>query len=165
MGWEAKVWEELLSVGRAEAEWGQGGGRATGVQRQGKGSWGHTTQSGERARAWPDGGESRHVPGLMRGGSRHVPGLMRVGSGHVPGLMRGGERAHSWPDERGERARAWSDGATGEEGPCQGAVWSRAHIPTSLQPDPSPLPWVALPCVLGELVTDAIGSLTELPAP
>ena len=132
MGWEAKVWEELLSVGRAEAEWGQGGGRATGVQRQGKGSWGHTTQSRERARAWPD--ES-------------------------------GERAHAWPDERGERARAWSDGATGEEGPCQGAVWSRAHTPTSLQPDPSPLPWVALPCVLGELVTDAIGSLTELPAP
>ena len=110
MVWEAKVWEELLSVGRVEAEWGQGGGRATGVQRQGKGSWGHTTQSGERARAWPDG-------------------------------------------------------ATGEEGPCKGAVWSRAHIPTSLQPDPSPLPWVALPCVLGELVTDAIGSLTELPAP
>ena len=121
MVWEAKVWEELLSVGRVEAEWGQGGGRATGVQRQGKGSWGHTTQSGERARAWPD--------------------------------------------ESGEWARAWPDGATGEEGPCKGAVWSRAHIPTSLQPDPSPLPWVALPCVLGELVTDAIGSLTELPAP
>ena len=143
MVWEAKVWEELLSVGRVEAEWGQGGGRATGVQRQGKGSWGHTTQSGERARAWPDesGEWARAWPD------------------------EGGEQARSWPDERGMRARAWPDGATGEEGPCKGAVWSRAHIPTSLQPDPSPLPWVALPCVLGELVTDAIGSLTELPAP
>ena len=143
MVWEAKVWEELLSVGRVEAEWGQGGGRATGVQRQGKGSWGHTTQSGERARAWPDesGEWARAWPD------------------------EGGEQARSWPDERGIRARAWPDGATGEEGPCKGAVWSRAHIPTSLQPDPSPLPWVALPCVLGELVTDAIGSLTELPAP
>lgn len=154
MVWEAKVWEELLSVGRVEAEWGQGGGRATGVQRQGKGSWGHTTQSGERACAWPDesGEWARAWPDEGGEQARSWPDER-------------GEWACSWPDERGMRARAWPDGATGEEGPCKGAVWSRAHIPTSLQPDPSPLPWVALPCVLGELVTDAIGSLTELPAP